>query len=512
MRDQIQNVNPVSRRSFVRAGGVAGGLTGLGLLPQAVAAEAGGPAGPASRPAGEISSPAPAPFAVSGVVPGLTAHADLAARRSESGIGALAPWADRLWFVTYLAHTKSTGSGTGLYSVDDRMTLTKHAEGVPGTYANRMVHAPSLQLVIGPHVIDPAGRVRTFTSLVDHRLTATMAHLTDPANQVYFLTMEGLLFEADVHTLQARQLFDVKKELNMPAGAYSHFKGGFTGAGRVVVSNNTYDEPDHLGRPTGGRLGEWDGKAWTTLAETAFCEVTGRPSPAHAHVLATGWDRSSVILKVLAAGKWQTYRLPAGSHCHDHMWYTEWPRIREVETERLLMDMHGLFYELSPLAYGGRVWGVKPICQHLRMVPDFCTWRGMLVLAGDQVTAVGGNLEAGEPQSNLWFGKTDDLWSFGKPQGWGGPWRETKVEAGVPSDPFLMTGFDKKCLHLTSDTAGQIRVEVDFLGDGTWHTYSALQVPAGGYIHHEFPTGFSAHWVRLVAREACTATAQFVYT
>jgi len=26
----------------------------------------------------------------------------------------------------------------------------------------------------------------------------------------------------------------------------------------------------------------------------------------------------------------------------------------------------------------------------------------------------------GEPQSGLWFGRTDDLWRLGKPAGWGG--------------------------------------------------------------------------------------------
>ena len=240
--------------------------------------------------------------------------------------------------MTYLAHTRSTGSGTGLYSVDDRMTLTRHAESVPGTYANRMVHAPSLQLVIGPHLIDAGRRVGTIDALVDHRLTATMTHLHDPKNKVYFLTMEGMLFEADVHTLQVSQLFDLKKELKLPDGAYPHFKGGYTGAGRVVVSNNTYSEDDQAGHPTGGRLGEWTGERWTVLEETAFCEVTGRPSAVHATILATGWDRASVLLKVLAGGRWQTYRLPVGSHCYEHMWYTEWPRIREVGTERLLMD------------------------------------------------------------------------------------------------------------------------------------------------------------------------------
>jgi len=172
----------------------------------------------------------------------------------------------------------------------------------------------------------------------------------------------------------------------------------------------------------------------------------------HATALAIGWDRASVLLNVLAKGRWTRYRLPRASHTFDQAWYTEWPRIREVETERFIIDMHGLFYDAPRLAYGGRYWGLKPISQHLRMVPDFCTWRGMLVMAGDQGTAVTGNDHMmGEPQSNLWFGKTDDLWAFGKPAGWGGPWQDTPVKAGQVSDPFLMTGFEHKCLHLAHD-------------------------------------------------------------
>ena len=50
------------------------------------------------------------------------------------------------------------------------------------------------------------------------------------------------------------------------------------------------------------------------------------------------------------------------------------------------------------------------------------------------------------------------------------------------------------------------------LGDGEWYTYGEFSVPDGGYRHHEFPTGFSAHWVRVRCDTACTATAHFIYT
>lgn len=454
------------------------------------------------------------PLVLSGVVPRLAVRADLLPVRTEGGIGALMPWAGKLWFITYVAHLARSGSGTGLFEVDEDLNVHKHPKSEVGTYANRMIHSASHQLSIGPHMIDVKGTVRTIEALVDHRLTATLAHLSDPANFIYILTMEGLLFEVNVQTLQAVQVFDLIEELSLPASAYSHFKGGHTSDGRVVVANNTFDEADFLGQAANGRLAEWDGTSWTVVERKPFNEVTGRTNMGQA-IFATGWDRASAILKVRVLDEWTTYRLPKASHTFDHMFTTEWPRIREVESERFLMDCHFMFYELSPLVYDAKVWGVRPISTHLRIIPDFCSWRGMLVLAGDQTTPIrDSNPWAGEPQANLWFGKTDDLWQFGKPQGWGGPWWEDAIAANQPSDAYLMTGFEHKVLHLSHgmDTEVTFTIEVDFLGTQAWNTYGTVHVSAGGYAHHEFPTGFSAHWVRVTANKSCTASAQFIYT
>jgi hypothetical protein len=321
------------------------------------------------------------------------------------------------------------------------------------------------------------------------------------------------MFEVDVHTLEAELLFELAEVLQVVRRT-AHFKGGHTLNGRVVVASNTYDEPEFEGSRDDGRLAEWDGKTWTVLEKKPFNEVAGRKNMGSV-TFATGWDKASAILKVFAKGNWSTYRLPKATHCFDQYWQTEWPRIREVETERFLMDCHGMFYELSPIAYGGKVWGVRPISTHLRIIPDYCSWRGFLVLAGNQVTPIYDNiLHAGEPQANLWFGKTDDLWQFGKPAGWGGPWWDQPVLANEPSDPYLMTGFDQKALHLchTADEDIQFKVEVDFLGTQDWRNYSVITVPANGYTHHEFPAGFSAHWVRFTADKDCRATAYLHYT
>ncbi|GAB3838637.1 hypothetical protein [Kribbella italica] len=450
--------------------------------------------------------------AISGVLPRLAVKADHTPR-SETGIGALMPWANRLWFVTYVAHKSATGGGTGLFTIDDNLELTKHPASVVGTYANRLVHRETSQLFIGPHVIDVDGNVRTIDELVDVRLTATCRHLTDEANKVYMVGMEGEFLEVDVHSLEVKQLADLCLELGVTG--YAHFKDAYTRHGRVVVVNNSYYEKDFPAGESEGRLAEWDGTAWTILAKTQFNTLASANGMGDA-LYAVGQDRASALLHVyLPQTGWKVYRLPKSTHTQDHAFTTEWPRIREVESERLLMDASGMFYELPSLTYGNAVWGIRPIASHLRIVGDFCSWNGLLVLAGDQTTPIhDANPVAGQPQANLWFGKTDDLWSWGKPQGWGGPWWESGVEAGVPSDPYLMTGFEHKCLHLSHEATEPVdfQVEVDFKGTGDFRRYRTITVGAEGYESFTFPTGFSAHWVRVVPSASCRATAQFIYT
>jgi len=322
------------------------------------------------------------------------------------------------------------------------------------------------------------------------------------------LCMEGNFYEVDVSTLKARLLYDLVKEFNIRKPP--HFKGGCTGQGRVVVANNTFTAWNE----EEGQLAEWDGKSWNILSRKPHMEAAARTNMGNA-VFATGWDEASALFHALIDGKWRRHRLPKASHTFDQYWQTEWTRIREVETERFLMDCHGMFYELSPMIFEGAVWGVRPVSTHLRIIPDFCSFRGLLALAGNETTPNNdANPVGGQPQSGIWFGKTDDLWQFGRPKGWGGVWRNAAVRAGEPSDPFLMTGFEHKVLHLKqhSGPAAKVSIEVDFLGHGGWEKYETIALGAGQYRHHVFPTGFSAHWVRLTADASVALTAEFIYT
>jgi len=87
-------------------------------------------------------------YGFSGVVPTLTAKADNIPIRTESGIGALMPWANRLWAISYVSSGARSGAGTGLWEIHDDLTMTKHPASVVGTYANRMIHKASNQLII----------------------------------------------------------------------------------------------------------------------------------------------------------------------------------------------------------------------------------------------------------------------------------------------------------------------------------------------------------------------------
>ncbi|WP_207632157.1 hypothetical protein [Occultella kanbiaonis] len=428
------------------------------------------------------------------------------------------PWAGELYVQNYNSHKRQSGSGVSLrrISSDLSMEVVPDTIGVDGTYTNRFVHYPSNQMIIGPHVIDAEHNIRTVPELELIRVCGTTRHLTNPDDLVYVLGMEGELFELNMRTLACEQVADLNVELGTGNGARVHYKDCYTGFGRLVVCSNEYDEQDWAGTRSEGRLAEFDGERWTVLERKPFTAISGRHEFGGT-IFASGWDQASAILKVYTESDdtWTTYRLPKASHTFDHKWQTEWPRIRETEHERLLMDHHGMFYELSPWAYGGRIWGVRPVSTHLWVLGDFCSWRGMLVLGADHASPSRGlSPTTAEPQSGLWFGKTDDLWGFGKASGWGGPWWMAEVRAAVPSDPYLMTGFENKCVHLENQGEQDARftIEIDFHGHGRFGAYETLTVEPGAAVTHTFPTGFSAHWVRIVSDVDTVASAQLFYT
>ena len=456
------------------------------------------------------------PVCVSGIYP----HLAVFSGENECGIGALVPWAGKLWWITYPPH-KTTGSNDKLYSMDAGLALTLHPESVGGTHAARMIHRESNQLIIGPYFISADGKVRAcdVKNKLTGRMTGVARHLSDPANRVYFYDMEGAVYEVNVHTLEVTRLFA------KPVPGW-HGKGAYTSQGRLVISNNgeaaankpPADYPCELPPKSpedAGVLAEWDGTTWKIVMRRQFTEVTGPGGilgapDAESPLWATGWDKRSVILQLLDHGAWRTFRMPKASHAFDarHGWYTEWPRIREIGDDRLLMVMHGMMFDFPKSFSAAQTGGLRPLSQHLRYIPDFCAWNGRLVLATDETTILE-NKMAGQSQSNLWFGQVADLEKFGTPCGFGGVWLGDAVSAGQISDPFLIAGFQHRCLHLAAQKERGVTfdIELDTAGNGRWSLWKSVTVPAGGYAFELLPQELKAGWLRVIPRDANVVTA-----
>ena len=149
----------------------------------------------------------------------------------------------------------------------------------------------------------------------------------------------------------------------------------------------------------------------------------------------------------------------------------------------------GTFYEL-PARNAGGFAKIRPITTHNRHISDYCSYRGLTVLAG--VNAVEGSehvIRSSDGRASLWVGAIDDLWELGKPRGIGGPWRDTPVKAGAPSDPYLMTGYDRKSFELSHDSGKEVEItlEVDISGTGLWKPWKTYRVNQGETVADAFP-------------------------
>ena len=495
--------------------------------------------------AGTLTPVAAAPQEWSGIYPELAYFNN----EGECGTGAVVPWADRLWVITYGPHLPY-GSSDKLYEITPDLRQIVRPESVGGTPANRMLHKESNQLIIGPYFIGAEREVRVIPpKLMPGRLTGNARHLTDPANKVYFATMEDGLYEVDVRTLAVKGL--IKEIMNKPKPGQTaevspatitstlpgyHGKGLYSGQGLVILANNGERSPQALVDPTitSGALGSFDGEGdWSLIRRNQFTEVTGpggltgNADPAKDPLWTVGWDFRSVILMVMEEGKWTSYRLPKGSHSYDgaHGWNTEWPRIRDIgEDGSRLMTMHGLFWKFPANFSSKQSAGLAPRSAYLKVIGDFTRWQDRLVFGCDDTAkseflnkrpAKGALAGPGQSQSNLWFTSVDTPDKLGPAIGRGSVWADEPVKAGVASDPFLLAGFAKRAVFLAHDGEAptNFTLEIDALGDGRWRSWRDVALTSrnrSAWV--EIPSALPGAWIRAKAdRDVAKASATFQY-
>lgn len=486
-------------------------------------------------------------LSVSGIYPQLTVFNSDPKREKpemECGLGAVVPWAGKLWSLTYTSHALGRGNDK-LFTVAPAMSLEIRPESVGGTHACRMIHRESQQLFIGCYAVDAMGKVRVISrDRLPGRLTAVARHLTDPAKRVLYLTQEGAVYEVDVHSLVVTELF--KKPL--PGW---HYKGAWTAQGRFFVAANgeepapspfwkvdytsaatkyetekltwqylqTPHQPLAAPRRTGqtswkgisediGNLGEWDGQTWRILSRRQHLDITGPGGLRGATsddepVWALGWDLRSAFIKVRdKSGTWTIYRLPKASYTADgvHGSNTEWPRICNVGDGPRLMFLHNGLYELPTGFRDGQSGGLRHIASTLVTVTDMTTWNGRLVFS-QQATSVHGIpfTVPGQPHSNLQFLQRSDLPAWGPAEARGGVWVEDPVIVNTPSDAILIGGYERRCLHLVNHSAAAVTftIEIDAEGDSHWKELITREFPARGNAPLILPADLKAQWLRV---------------
>ena len=186
---------------------------------------------------------------------------------------------------------------------------------------------------------------------------------------------------------------------------------------------------------------------------------------------------------------------------------------REICTERDMLNVGGTFYE-APAENAGGFGKVRAIATHGMRFQDYCTWRGLTVLTGVDPAAPATEhlIRSQDGKAAVWVGAVDDLWQLGKPRGTGYPWKDDAVKANVPSDAYVMTGFDRKTLTFTQHGAkeAEISVEIDLTGTGVWRKFARFTAADGETVTKDY-SDLKAYWIRLVCDQACTATARLEY-
>ena len=473
----------------------------------------------------------------SGIYPNLAYYNN----EGECGTGAVVPWADRLWVVTYGPH-QPFGSSDKLYEITPDLQKIIRPESIGGTPANRMIHKESNQLFIGPYAIDINRKVRTISwKEMPGRHTGNARHLTDPAGKIYYGTMEEGFYEVDVKTLKPTMLYqdgnvnrktgEMAQAANLLPGA--HGKGVYSGQGVMVYSNNGEATAEALKKfdIKSGSLSEWNGKDWKLIRRNQFVEVTGpggiygNAHPETDPIWVTGWDFKSLLLGVRDNGKWSFYRLPKASHSYDgaHGWNTEWPRIRDIGTSEkpdYLMTMHGLFLHFPGTFSSGNSAGIRPQSAYLKVIGDFTRWDNQLVFGCDDSAQkeflnkrkVKGNIEGpGQSNSNLWFTSLEKPDQLGPNTSEGAIWISEDIKSGEVSEPFLFAGWAYRSAWVKNEGKQPVSFtfEVDEKGNNSWKKLKTVTV--GADVAMNIPFTEKGEWIRVKADQATKATVHFSY-
>lgn len=415
-----------------------------------------------------------------------------------SEIHALMPFNNKLYV--------ATGWAGGLYSIDEDFNVKLEAEN-PSPYDNfgKLWHKETDSILIGAYLVRKDGSIidlRQKTGIGSIGVAFYTRDLTEPERYVLTGGWDGKVYRLDLESFKVSKVLDLAYELGVDR---VNVQDACTRFGKLWLTSSYYAPGLYV----------WDGKTVKRVVEDIhFGNLFTLYETARNPLYIVGHDELSAILYVTDDGTTlHKYRLPK-----THDLFNRFPiaRFRIISSFKVLAYIHGIIYELpfEPYTTPGTPpiqlaqFIPRPIATPLWLIFDFCSFHGLLAVGRSE--GFPPEYHTAMPQSGLDFIKLEDLWSFGKPRGYGGVWKDTSIDAGETSDPFLIYGFDTKTLHLWTDTAGTFTIEVDPIGDGSWKIYDTVALSAGEYKPYIFPKEFNAIWVRVSFDTAAKVGAWFV--
>jgi len=410
-----------------------------------------------------------------------------------SHITALMPYGNCLW-ISQRCYDKAN-----FYTLDKNFNLEHRKIIDRRDQWARAYHRETNKIILGDHIISGEEITKMTQTVSDEQTPPASAcrcpsTIDDPSKYMVEADYSGGIHKVNMETAEATFLVRTATGRAHP--------NKLSQIGDYVIMPGA-DWKDY-------GLWKYDGTDLTKIFDEPYVSTYSGPYESNQCLWAIGFDAKSSILRYTEDGDvWKTFRLPKHrpEKETEHIFFG----IRDLEGLGVVADIHGAFYllpsSISSTFGTTKDFVITPIGESISNYHDFCMFAGLLAMgdSGQKFVERERNEWYGQPWAGLNFFRPSKLWSWGKPKGYGGVWKNTSVSAGETSDPFLINGFDQKTIHLETDAATDYTIQVDPIGDGSWKDYDTVSFSGSGYDTY-IMTG-DAVWARIKSSDAVTATA-----
>lgn len=441
----------------------------------------------------------------------------------ENGVGALLAWNDRLYFLTYPAENYTPGDGgLGLYSIGKGEAGPRLERDTGATDVGRIALNVGRKAIMGRTIIDADGDLTPITGFaVGDRICGYAVHPLALTTKVIALTMSSSgagiasrIYEVTVATATASLVADASTAPSKTADTMvstsqgngdQHFKSiwaavaGTSGNSRLYVANNRHN-PQTLSVVDPN---DW---TWTPLANPADGNGTSWINVGGCYmdddgdtVFATGIDAWSGLLAAFdpddPSRAPTVIRIPVPTMAQYHRFQQEWMRLRQVATERFILDLHGTWYDVSPYLGGGATVSaggiprMRALSRHYNTFPDFCAFDGHLAVAlSSSSPHVAQFPDAGQPTSGISLRDIEDVARGPKPDGVG-YWYRGSAATAVESKLMLVKGYAPGEAHFYNGGGGAISMTLNIriAGSSGSIPYYTLSIPANSHAAIKLP-------------------------